>query len=70
MCVMSASVVGKVYCSPTTYLLGFQGIGPKISNNSLANLAILANLATLAILDILANNHICARAARALPGTV
>ena len=34
--VMSASVVGKVYRSPPTYLLGFQGIGPKISNNSLA----------------------------------
>ena len=47
MCVMSASVVGKVYRSPPTCLLGFQGIGPKISNNSLANLAILINQATL-----------------------
>ena len=46
MCVMSASVVGKVYRSPPTYLLGFQGISPKISNNSLANLAII-NQATL-----------------------
>ena len=46
MCVMSASVVGKVYRSPPTYLLEFQGIGPKISNNSLANLAILINQAT------------------------